>query len=337
MTQFTLSALAEKLGAELVGNGDHLVSAVAAMDKAQSDQITFLSKAKYRPHLATTAAGAVMIREADRSYCNGNALIVADPYVAYAKVAQLFDTTPTAASVGIAASAVIAEDATIGEQVAIGPNVVIETGAVIGDHAVIGAGCFIGKNARIGAYSQLWANVAVYHDVIMGEHCLVQANTVIGADGFGYANEQGRWIKIPQTGAVVIGDHVEIGASTTIDRGAIDNTIIASNVIIDNQVQIGHNVEIGQGSAVAGSTGIAGSVTIGQYCIVGGHVGINGHINICDGVHITGYTMVTRDIEEPGVYSSGIPQLKNRDWRKMAARVMKIEEMHKRIKALESK
>ncbi len=278
----------------------------------------------------------MLITEADLPFCPTNALVLKDPYVGFARVAQLLDTTPQPAT-DIHPSAVIAADVQLGERVAIGANAVIESGVVLGDDVRIGPGCFVGKNTRLGARSRLWANVTLYHNITMGTDCLVQSGTVIGADGFGYANERGEWIKIPQLGGVTIGNRVEIGACTTIDRGALEDTRIADNVIIDNQCQIAHNVEIGYGTAVAGSTVMAGSLKVGKYCIIGGASVFNGHMEICDQATVTGMAMVMRPITEPGVYSSGIPLQTNKEWRKTAARVMRIEEMHKRLSKLEKK
>uniref|UniRef100_A0A3B0LXV9 UDP-3-O-(3-hydroxymyristoyl)glucosamine N-acyltransferase n=1 Tax=Arsenophonus endosymbiont of Trialeurodes vaporariorum TaxID=235567 RepID=A0A3B0LXV9_9GAMM len=246
------------------------------------------------------------------------------------------DTTPEPAQ-NIHPSAVIAEDVKLGEDVAIGANAVIESGATLGNQVIIGAGCFIGKNVKIGQSTRLWANVSVYHNVEIGEQCFIQSGTVIGSDGFGYANEKGQWIKIPQLGTVIIGNNVEIGACTTIDRGALENTIIGNGVIIDNQCQIAHNVIIGDHSAIAGGVIMAGSLKIGQYCMIGGASVINGHMEICDKVTITGMGMVIRPISEQGIYSSGIPLQPNKVWRKTAALVMNINEMAKRMKALERK
>ena len=259
-----------------------------------------------------------------------------DPYVGFARVAQLLDSTPQPA-LDIHPTAVIAADVHLGQNVAIAPHAVIESGVVLGDGVAIGPGCFVGKNSRLGKGSRLWANVTIYHNVEIGDACLIQSGTVIGADGFGYANERGEWIKIPQVGKVILGNRVEIGASTTIDRGAIDDTIIADNVIIDNQCQIAHNVEIGYGTAIAGGTVIAGSTKIGKYCIIGGAAVINGHIQVCDQATITGMSMVMRSISEPGIYSSGVPAQSNKEWRKMAARVLHIDEMHKRLSQLEKR
>ncbi|PMH41092.1 UDP-3-O-(3-hydroxymyristoyl)glucosamine N-acyltransferase [Vibrio sp. 10N.286.49.B3] len=334
MLDMTLAKLAEIVGGELYGDGDIAITSVAPMDKAGKGDITFLSNAKYVKHLAECKATAVMVKESERTLCTSNVIVVSDPYIAFAKVAQALDTTPQPAD-EIAPSAVIAADVTVGENVSIGANAVIDSGVTLGDNVVVGAGCFIGKNAKLGANTRLWANVSIYHDVKLGDSCLVQSNTVIGADGFGYANEKGEWIKIPQVGSVSIGDRVEIGACTTIDRGALDDTVIESNVIIDNQLQIAHNVHIGYGTALAGGTIIAGSTTIGKYCIIGGGSVINGHIEITDGVTLTGMSMVVRSIKEKGMYSSGIPLQTNKDWRKTAARVHRIDDMNKRLRALE--
>ncbi|TYL44231.1 MULTISPECIES: UDP-3-O-(3-hydroxymyristoyl)glucosamine N-acyltransferase [Dickeya] len=336
MFSIRLDALAQQLDAQLHGDGDIVITAVASMHSAQAGQITFLSDSRYREQLSSTQASAVVLTEADLPFCNIAALVVKNPYLAYARMAQLMDTTPAPAQ-GIAPSAVIAPDARLGDGVSVGANAVIESGVELGDGAVIGAGCFIGKNARIGAGTRLWANVTIYHNVVLGEKCLIQSGAIIGSDGFGYANDRGNWIKIPQLGTVIIGDRVEIGASTTIDRGALDDTIIGNGVIIDNQCQIAHNVVIGDNTAVAGGVIMAGSLKIGRYCMIGGASVINGHMEICDKVTVTGMGMVMRPITEPGVYSSGIPLQPNKVWRKTAALVMNIDEMSKRLKAVERK
>ncbi|KHN61463.1 UDP-3-O-(3-hydroxymyristoyl) glucosamine N-acyltransferase [Dickeya fangzhongdai] len=336
MFSIRLDALAQQLDAQLHGDGDIVITAVASMHSAQAGQITFLSDSRYREQLSSTQASAVVLTEADLPFCDKAALVVKNPYLAYARMAQLMDTTPAPAQ-GIAPSAVIAPDARLGDGVSVGANAVIESGVELGNGAIVGAGCFIGKNARIGAGTRLWANVTIYHNVVLGEQCLIQSGAVIGSDGFGYANDRGNWIKIPQLGTVIIGDRVEIGASTTIDRGALDDTIIGNGVIIDNQCQIAHNVVIGDNTAVAGGVIMAGSLTIGRYCMIGGASVINGHMEICDKVTVTGMGMVMRPITEPGVYSSGIPLQPNKVWRKTAALVMNIDEMSKRLKAVERK
>jgi len=336
MIKVTLGQLAEITQGRVIGDESVEITTVAPMDRATVGQITFLSNPKYTKKLELCQASAIMVKEAQQSLCPSNVLVVDDPYVAFAKVSQALDITPRPA-MGLADSAVISFDATIGKNVSIGANAVIESGVVLEDEAIIGAGCFIGKNAKIGQNTKLWANVTVYHDVQIGDNCLIQSGTVIGSDGFGYANEKGEWIKIPQLGSVVVGNRVEIGACTCIDRGALDDTVIEDNVILDNLLQIAHNVHIGYGSAIAGGTVIAGSTTVGKYCIMGGACVINGHIDIADGVTITGMGMVMRSIKEKGMYSSGIPLQSNKEWRKTAARVHRIDDMNKRLRTVEKR
>jgi UDP-3-O-[3-hydroxymyristoyl] glucosamine N-acyltransferase len=336
MSSIRLADLAQQLDADLHGDGELVISGIASMQSAQSGQITFLSNSRYREQLVTCKASAVVLTEADLDCVQGAALVVKDPYLTYARMAQILDSTPQPAK-DIAPSAVIDVSAKLGQYVSIGANAVIESGVELGDNVVIGAGCFVGKNTRIGAGTRLWANVSIYHEIQIGERCLIQSGTVIGADGFGYANDRGNWVKIPQLGTVIIGDRVEIGACTTIDRGALDNTQIGNGVIIDNQCQIAHNVVIGDNTAVAGGVIMAGSLKIGRYCMIGGASVINGHMEICDKVTVTGMGMVMRPITEPGVYSSGIPLQPNKTWRKTAALVMNIDEISKRLKAIERK
>ncbi|GDY25695.1 UDP-3-O-acylglucosamine N-acyltransferase [Agarivorans sp. Toyoura001] len=332
----SLGQIAEQLGLTLVGDAERIISRIASFEKAGDEEISFLTNAKYKPLLASSKAAALILSKEHAEEFAGNSLISDDPYVSYAQLAQLLDSTPACAK-GIHSSAVIDSSVKLGSDVNVGANAVIEAGVTLNDGAQIGAGCFVGQNVTIGCNTKLWANCTIYHEVDIGNNCLIQGNTVIGCDGFGYANKQGQWIKIPQLGTVIIGDNVEVGASVSIDRGALDNTVIHSNVIIDNQVHIAHNVTIGSGTAIAGATGIAGSTSIGRYCIIGGSVGINGHIDICDQVTITGYSMVTKSITEPGVFSSGMPAQPNRQWRRSMTRLSQIDDMHKRIVSLERK
>ncbi|RKS84746.1 UDP-3-O-[3-hydroxymyristoyl] glucosamine N-acyltransferase [Orbus hercynius] len=336
MYSYKLKELAEKLNAILVGDENLVINSIASMASAKQGQITFLADKKYQDQLQTCKASVVVLTEESLSHWNGAALIVANPYLTYAKLAQLLDTTPKPAE-GIAPSAVIGADVILGQHVSIGANAVIESGVVLGDNTIIGAGCFIGKNSQIGHNSKLWANVSVYHNIQIGDNCLIQSGAVIGSDGFGYANDRGNWVKIPQLGRVIIGNNVEIGASTTIDRGALDDTIIRDGVVIDNQCQIAHNDYIGEHTAVAGGVIMAGSLKIGKYCLIGGASVINGHMEICDKVTVTGMGMVMRPISEPGVYSSGIPLQENKVWRKTASLVLHIDDMSKRLKSLEKK
>lgn len=336
----SLQALAEQIGAELnlsaAASEQDLVYSIAPLTDASDGQISFLSNSKYRSQLKDTTAMAVIVHPDDQADCPCTTLVHDNPYVAFAYAAQALDSTPAIAT-DIASSAVIAEDVALGERVKIGANAVVESGAVLGDDVQIGPGCFVGQRARIGKNSKLWANVSVYHEVVIGENCLVQANTVIGSDGFGYANDKGAWIKIPQLGTVIIGDSVEIGASTTIDRGALGDTVLANNCIIDNQVQLAHNVSLGEGTAIAACSVIAGSTRVGKYCSLAGLVGVNGHINICDGVVFTGMSMVTKDIKQPGVYSSGMPAAPNKEWRKNAVMLRNLGDLSQRVKDLERK
>ncbi|MFY8326309.1 UDP-3-O-(3-hydroxymyristoyl)glucosamine N-acyltransferase [Pseudoalteromonas sp. ZZD1] len=336
MQNYTLSQIAELLGAELDGDGALEISKIATLANARSGHIAFLANKKYRSQLDETNATAVILSAADAKYYRGNKLIAANPYNSYAQLAQIMDTTPASAAPGIHPSAVVHPDADIAKTASIGANAVIEAGAVIADKVQVGANCFIGQNAKVGRNTKFWSNVSVYHNVEIGENCLFQSSAIIGSDGFGYANEKGEWIKIPQLGAVAIGDKVEIGAGVTIDRGALDDTIINSNVIIDDQVHIAHNVEIGSGTAIAGCTVIAGSTTIGKNCQIAGLVGINGHIDICDGVILTGMSMITKAITEPGIYSSGMPHSTNKEWRRNIAHLRNLPEMKGRLKALET-
>ena len=338
MSGYRLQQLAEHIGGTIRGNADVVVDSIAPLDKATSHQLTFISNVKFRELLPQSQASILVVSEADVAFCaeSSNLLIVPDPYVAYALLAQYMDSTPKAAE-QIAQSAVISTKAKLGKNVSVGANAVIEDGAEIGDEAIIGAGCFIGKNAKIGAKTQLWANVTIYHEVQIGSGCLIQSSAVIGGDGFGYANDRGRWIKIPQTGTVIIGNNVEIGACTCIDRGALDATVIEDNVIIDNLCQIAHNVHIGTGTAVAGGVIMASSLKVGRYCLIGGASVINGHMEICDKVTVTGMGMVMRPITEPGIYSSGIPLQTNKEWGKTAALTLDIDKINKRLKAVEKK
>ncbi|WP_333606533.1 UDP-3-O-(3-hydroxymyristoyl)glucosamine N-acyltransferase [Arsukibacterium sp.] len=336
MQVLTLVSLAEQLKAQLIGDAACGVSAVASLEHATVGQISFLSNSKLRHYLANTQASAVLVKQEDVAFVppGVNILVLADPYVGFAKVARLLDTTPMAAT-AVHPSAIIDAEASVASTASIGANAVISAGAVIAEQVQIGAGCFIGENAQIGAGSRLWANVSVYHNVVMGKNCTVQSGAVIGSDGFGFANERGQWLKIPQTGAVRIGDDCEIGANTCIDRGAIEDTVIGNNVIIDNLCQIAHNVKIGDHSAIAGATAVAGSTQIGRYCVIGGAAVINGHITICDGVQITGMSMVMKSITDKGVYSSGIPATANSDWRRNTAKIRQIEHLYQRVKQLE--
>ena len=335
---FSLVEIADKIGAKLVyadqQSKDCMISSLATLSSAVEGQIAFLANAKYRQQLSDTKASAVIVSEDCLGDCSTHALVMSNPYMGYALEAQLLDDTPKAAN-NIHPSAIVAESVEIGDGVTIGAHAVIESGVSLGDNVDIGAGCFVGQNAVIGENTKIWANVAIYHKVEIGNNCLVQANTTIGSDGFGYANDKGKWLKIPQLGSVIIGNNVEIGASTTIDRGAIDNTEIHDGVILDNQIQIAHNVVVGENTAIAACSVIAGSTEVGKNCTIAGLVGINGHIKVTDGCVFTGMSMVTKSIDSPGVYSSGSPAQPNKEWHKTNARIRKLDSISKRLTQVE--
>ena len=341
---YTLDQIAKEIGATLVVPASMEVTeatqcsitSLATLAKAGAGQIAFLANAKYQQQLSSTKASAVIVAPDVVAACKVSALVMDNPYMGYAILANLLDSTPKVAC-GIHPSAVIAEDVTLGDNVSIGANAVIESGVKLADNVSIGAGCFLGQGVIIGAATSLWANVTIYHRVEIGHHCLIQANTVIGSDGFGYAPIKGeyKWHKIPQLGSVIIGNHVEIGASTTIDRGALDNTEIRDGVILDNQIQIAHNVIVGENTAMAACSVIAGSTVMGRNCTIAGLVGVNGHITIADNCIFTGMAMVTKDISQPGVYSSGMPAAPNKEWNKTNARVKRLDSLTKRVKELE--
>ncbi len=334
MATYTLSQLAQQVGGEIRGDGTCVIEGVATLHNAGPRQISFLSNKRYKKFLESTGAGAVVLKQADLEQCTVNALVVADPYVAYARIAQLLYPV-VGGDAGVHASAVVADDCIIGEGACIGANAVIGTGVRIGERAYIGPGCVLEADCAVGADSRLVANITLCRGSQVGARVLMHPGVVIGADGFGIANDKGQWIKVPQVGAVQIGDDVEIGANTTIDRGAIEDTIIEEGVKLDNLIQIGHNVHIGKHTAIAACTAIAGSARIGAYCAIGGCVGIVGHLEIADRVQITGMSMVTRAITEPGVYSSGTPLERNEDWHKNFVRFKQLDEMVRRIKKLE--
>ena len=335
---YTLRELVEFLSAEFRGDPNCVITGITSLDNAQVGQISFLNDSHYAQYLATTKASAVIIKaeHLDENY-SGNFLIVKDPYLAYAKISALFDDTPEVTP-GIHVTVVIGEGCEISKEVSIAPYCVIGRRVKIGSGVRIEPGCIIADEVVIGDGTRLCANVSLYHKVKLGSRVLLHSGVVIGSDGFGNANEKGVWRKIYQLGTVVIGNDVEIGANTTVDRGAIGDTVIEDGVKLDNQVQIGHNVHIGAHTAVAGCVGIAGSVKIGRYCMIGGGAGIVGHIEIADRVIITGGANVGKSIMEPGgIYASGIPAIPHRSWWRILARLMNLEKLVQRVKLLEEK
>ncbi len=329
----TLQDLANYIDGRVEGDANCLIYRLATLSDAQKDAVAFYTNNRYKDELSQTKAGCVLLSEQAQSLFDGNKIIVSDPYLAYAKLTALFQEqyhhVPS-----VHATATIADDVTLGNNVTIGPNVVIDSGTSIADDCCIGANSYIGPKTHIGAGTVLFANVTVYRDAIIGAGCILHSSSVIGADGFGFAPEKPGWRKIYQLGGVVIGSHVEIGASTTIDCGALGDTVIGNGVKIDNQVQIAHNVCIGEHTAIAASTAIAGSAIIGKRCTIAGGVGIVGHIEITDDVHITAMTMVTKSIATPGSYSSGLPMNDTKQWKKNAVRFNQLNEMAIELKSI---
>jgi len=331
---FTVAELAARLGLSLHGDGTRQIDGVGTLAGASASQLSFLSNSKYETQLADTQAGVVVLREENLASCPTAALIAKDPYVAYAKLAALFERHPSAPP-GIHASAVVAATARVSASASIGPFCVIDDGAVIEDGAILGPHCIIGPDCIVGAHARLVARVTLVVRVTLGQRVLVHPGAVLGSDGFGLAFDVDHWVKLPQLGGVRIGDDCEIGANTTIDRGALDDTVLEEDVRLDNQIQIAHNVYIGAHTAMAGCSAAAGSAKIGRYCLIGGNAGVLGHLELADRVTITAKSLVTSSIREPGEYSSGVPLQANRPWRKNAARFKHLDEFARRLSALE--
>jgi len=328
----TLGELAKHIGAELYGEKDYPVNGIATLEEADADSVSFLSNRKYIRQLSNTSAAAVILARDHLEECPTRALVVDDPYLGYAMAASLLYPEP-GYEPGIHSSACLAESATISDSACIEAQVVIGRNVLIADEVYIGPGVIIADNVRIGPGSRILANVTICQGVNIGARALIHPGVVIGADGFGLAEtSDGSWFKIPQVGAVDIRDDVEIGANTTIDRGALGDTIIEKGVKIDNQVQIGHNVYIGEFTAVAGCTGIAGSATIGKRCRIGGGCGISGHLRIADDVILTAMSGVNNSITKPGIYSSPLSVTDNHTWRKNVARFHKLDESFRKIR-----
>ena len=329
-----LAELAERLGVELQGDGSLMITGVSTLKDAGSGEIAFLANESYRKQLADTSAGAVILRPQDAQDLATTALVTDNPYLAFAKVTQLFNNRPLVPS-GIHASAVVAETASVPSDCRVGANAVIGEYVEIGAGSEIGAGTVIGDHCVLGSQCHLNANVTLYHDVILGERVRVHSGTVIGADGFGFAPDKGRWEKIAQLGGVRVGNDVEIGANTCIDRGALGDTIIGNNVILDNFVQIAHNVELGDGTAAAAQAGVAGSTKLGKHCTLAGNAGVAGHLELCDGVFVAPKTVISKSISEPGGYATGTAQMPMNEWRKSATRFRQLDSLARRVQQLE--
>jgi UDP-3-O-[3-hydroxymyristoyl] glucosamine N-acyltransferase len=329
----SLGELAVRFGCTLQGDPDVRVAHVATLERADAQALAFLANPRYRRFLSQTRAGAVVLDPKSADECPVAALISKNPYATYARIATLLHPAPAAVP-GRHATASVDPGADVDASASIGAHVVIGARARIGARCAIGPGCVIQDDVSIGADTRLVANVTLCHSIAIGERCLLHPGVVIGADGFGLAPAEGEWLKVPQVGSVVIGNDVEVGANTTIDRGAIEDTVLGDGVKLDNQIQIGHNVRIGAHTAIAGCSGISGSAVIGARCMLGGMVGVAGHLTICDDVVVTGKSFVSGSIRKPGYYSSGLAVDETPRFRKNAARFYRLDELARQVRRL---
>jgi UDP-3-O-[3-hydroxymyristoyl] glucosamine N-acyltransferase len=330
---YRLDELTARFGGELCGDGAARIGRVAPLDVAVSGDIAFLANPKYVSHLAGCAATAVILGPAARDRTDLPRIVTSDPYLYFARVANLLNP-PARPTAGIHPGATVLGK--VAESASVGPGVFVGEGAVIGDRVVLGAGASIGPGCLIGADTLVHARATIYDHCVIGERCIVHSGAVIGADGFGFAREKdGSWFKIPQTGRVVIGADVEVGANTTIDRGAMQDTVIENGVKLDNQIQIAHNVHIGEHTAIAGCVGIAGSTRIGRRCMIGGQAGIIGHLEICDDVIVSAGTLVSKSIRKPGIYTASLPLQGHAEWVRNFAHLRHLDALSERVRSLE--
>lgn len=332
---YKLGEIARLIDANLKGDPHRSINGIMTLQSATSGQISFLDNKRYLKYLSQTQASAVILRPEYAANSPCDSLITPDPYLAFAKIAKLFEV-PRCVSVGIHPTAIIGEKCQIHPSASIGAFCLIGNQAFIAEGVVIASGCQLGEGISIAANTRLEPNVTLYANTVIGARVIIHSGSVLGSDGFGLAKEKEVWVKIPQLGKVIIGDDVEIGANVTIDRGALEDTYIGKGVKLDNQIQIGHNVHIGDNTAIAGCTGIAGSTHIGKNCMIGGGVCINGHIQITDNVIISGMSSVVHSIHTPGIYSSTASAQKQREWQKNSARFRQLDNIVKRFKKVES-
>ena len=330
----SLGELATTFGCELIGDPDVVVDHVASLGNADSRSLTFLSNPAFKTQLSGTSAGAVILRPDDADASPVPVLLAKDPYACYARMAAVLYPAQTYAA-GIHATAVVGSGADVSDSAHIAANATIDADARIGDNAYVGPGCVVGPGCIVGDHTRLLANVTLARAVTLGARCIIHPGAVIGADGFGNAMTPEGWVKVPQVGGVVIGDDVEIGANTTIDCGAIEDTVLEDGVRIDNLCMVGHNVRIGAHTAMAAHVALAGSAVIGKRCLLAGKSGTVGHITVCDDVVLSGKCMVSKDIKEPGVYASSFPQQPLREWNRQVARVRRLGALGDRVKKLE--
>jgi UDP-3-O-[3-hydroxymyristoyl] glucosamine N-acyltransferase len=334
----SLTELATQIGAKLEGSLEKnlQIVGITTLKRAGTQEVSFFTNdRRYRDDLANTHAAAVILASKNRRFCKVPMLVMDNPYLGYARAATLFNP-PVRQPPCIHPTAWVSPDALLESTVLVGPQAVIEAGAKIGREVSIGPGCVIDRGVEIGDHCRLVANVTLCAGTRLGQAVIIHPGAVIGSDGFGNANDAGKWVKVPQLGGVLIGDDVEIGANTTIDKGALDDTVIGNGVRLDNQIQIAHNVQIGEYTAIAGCVGIAGSTSIGRYCMIGGGVGIAGHLELVDNVQITGGSIVLQSIREPGIYSSGTAIEPNRHWHRNYHRFKQLDDMARRLQTLEN-
>ena len=331
-----LADIAARCGGEVVGDPDVLIAQVATLRAARAGELAFLAQPRYRGELAATAASAVIVGEADRGATSIPRIVARDPYACFALASALLNPVPAVAA-GIHPSATVAEGARVSPTAHLAAGCVVEAGAEIGDGAALGPGCVVGEQARIGAHCRLHARVTVYPHCVLGARAIVHSGAIVGADGFGFAPAGGRWLKIPQIGRVVVGEDVEIGANTTIDRGTIEDTVIEDGVKLDNLVQIAHNVRVGAHTVMAGTSAIAGSTKIGKRCMIAGGAAVINSIVVCDDVTLTVRAVVTKNIDKPGVYSGLFPAEEAAKWRRDVARFRRMDELAARVTAAEQR
>ncbi len=330
----SLTDLAARFGGTVRGDGDAVIEGIATLVSAGPGRIAFYADPRFRDDLAATRAGAVILSPKDAEAFSGNALLHPNPHLCFARVAASLHGESIAP--GIHDTAVVDAAAKVSPTATVGALAVIEAGARIGDRCVIGAGSFVGRDVTIGADTRLFPRVTVMHETVIGARCILHPGAVVGSDGFGFARDEDAWVRVPQLGRVVMGDDVEVGANTTVDRGALDDTVIANGVKLDNLIQIAHNVRIGEHTAMAAFTGVSGSTVIGRRCTFGGQAGVAGHLTICDDVHVTGTSLISGDVRQPGLYSSAISADEAATWRRNAARLRRLDELAERVKILES-
>lgn len=330
----TLGELAVRFGLELRGDPTLEVNSVATLQDARPGTLSFLANPKYRKFLASTGATAVVVDARSAAGAPCSVLVAPNPYVAYARIAQVLHPVPAAAP-GCHPSAVVDSSANIAASAHVAALAYVGARVVIGERAFIGPGCVVEADSVVGDDTRLVARVTLGTRVRLGRRVILHPGVVVGGDGFGLAPDPAGWVKVPQVGGVVIGDDCEVGANTTIDRGAIEDTVLEEDVRLDNQIQVGHNVRIGAHTAIAACSGISGSTTIGKRCIIGGMVGFVGHLTVADGTIVTGLTMVSHSIHTGGVYSSGLPAEDGTKWRRTVAHLKRLDKLVARVKALE--